>query len=309
MKTRKVLCALFIVVMFASSAFAALPSKRIQEVNGGVLRYLGTTEEAFQKAVDDMSVIAKSSPLLEYAGTDPNIADALEVLKSFSENRHVITFFGSLTAMLMALNAGRIDEVSMPATTARYIMSQDSSYRLLFTINMPSSISFGFRKDNEALCKEFNGAIRAMKEDGTLKALEDKYIGNGINFTSEAADFEDFDGAETIKVAVTGDMPPVDYIDPEGMAAGYNTAVLSEIGKRLKKNFEIISIASGARSAALSSGRADVIFWYRSTEGIKLPEEAGMKDNPLNKVMADSSEGVILSEPYYSWETVSFITK
>lgn len=309
MKTRKVLCALFIVVLFTSSAFAALPSKKIQEVKGGVLRYLGTTEEAFQKGVDEMSVIMRSSSIFAYAGTDPNIADALEVMKAFNNNRHVIVFFDSLTAMLMALSSGRIDEVSLPDSTARYIMKQDSSYRILFTINMPSSISFGFRSDNEALCKEFNGAIEAMKNDGTLKALEDKYIGNGINFASDVADFEDFEGADTIKVAVTGDMPPVDYVDSEGMAAGYNTAVISEIGKRLKKNVELLSIEAGARSSALSSGRADVIFWYRTSEGMKLPEEAGVKDNPLNKVIADTSEGVILSEPYYSWQRVMFLTK
>ncbi len=84
---------------------------------------------------------------------------------------------------------------------------------------------------------------------------------------------------------------------------------MAEIGKRLKKNIELLSIESGARSAALSSGRADVIFWYRSTEGLDFPEEAGLKDNPLNKVIVDSSEGVIMSEPYYRWATVSFLTK
>lgn len=309
MKNRKVFYALFIVLLLASSAFAALPSRRVQEVKGGVLRYLGTTEEAFQKGVDEMSAIMSSSPLLSYAKVDPNVADALEVIKSFKENRRVITFFDSLTAMLMALDAGKIDEVSLPVITARYIMAQDKSYRLLFTIKMPSSISFGFRKDSEALCNEFNGVIKAMKEDGTLDKLADKYIGNGFNFTSDVVAFEKFEGADTIKVAVTGDLPPIDIIAADGTPTGYNTAVMAEIGKRLKKNIELLSIESGARSAALSSGRADVIFWYRSTEGLDFPEEAGLKDNPLNKVIVDSSEGVIMSEPYYRWATVSFLTK
>ena len=309
MKNRKVFCALFIVVLVASSAFAALPSRRVQEVKGGILRFLGTSEEAFQKGIDDMRDVISSSPLLQYAGTDPNIADALEVIKSFKENRHVITFFDSLTAMLMALDSGKIDEISLPIITARYIMAQDKSYRLLFTIKMPSSISFGFRKDSEELCNEFNEAIKAMKEDGTLKALEDKYIGNGFYFTSDVVTFEKFEGAYTIKVAVTGDLPPIDIIAADGTPTGYNTAVMAEIGKRLKKNIELLSIEAGARSSALSSGRADVIFWYRSTEAIQFPEEAGLKEIQLNKVIVDSSEGVIMSEPYYRWATVSFLTK
>ncbi|MBQ9628927.1 MAG: transporter substrate-binding domain-containing protein [Synergistaceae bacterium] len=309
MKNRKVFCALFVVLLIASSAFAALPSRRVQEVRGGILRFLGTSEEAFQKGLDEMSAMMSSSPLLQYAGTDPNIADAVEVIKSFNENRHVMTFFDSLTAMLMALDAGKLDEISLPVITARYIMTQDKSYRMLFTIKMPSSISFGFRKDSEALCNEFNGAIKAMKEDGTLDKLADKYIGNGFNFTSESVTFEKFDGADTIKVAVTGDLPPIDIIAADGTPTGYNTAVMAEIGKRLKKNIELLSIESGARSAALSSGRADVIFWYRSSEAIQFPEEAGLKDLQLNKVIVDSSEGVILSEPYYRWEAGSFLTK
>ena len=104
-------------------------------------------------------------------------------------------------------------------------------------------------------------------------------------------------------------IPPVDYINEKGAAAGYNTAVISEIGKRLKKNVEIINIEAGARSASLTSGRADVIFWYRTTEGVEFPKEIAVNDNPVNKVINDTTEGVILSEPYYRWEKVLFLTK
>ena len=115
--------------------------------------------------------------------------------------------------------------------------------------------------------------------------------------------------ADTIKVAVTGDMPPVDYVNEAGMAAGYNTAVIAEIGKRLKKNIEILSIEAGARSEALTSGRADVIFWYRTTQGLKFHEEIDVDDSQINKVLTDTTEGVILSEPYYRWENELFLAK
>ena len=70
-----------------------------------------------------------------------------------------------------------------------------------------------------------------------------------------------------------------------------------------------MSIESDARTSALLSGRADVIFWYRTTEGIIFPEEIDVKDNPLNKLISDYSEGIILSEPYYNWDKVLFLTK
>ena len=100
---------------------------------------------------------------------------------------------------------------------------------------------------------------------------------------------------------MTGDMPPIDLIAADGSPTGYNTAVLSEIGRRLKKNIQIISVDTGGRSAALSSQRADVVFWYRSTEGIRMPRK--LNENPMKGVMKDTLEGVILSTPYYEWDT------
>lgn len=304
MNTRKFFCTLLVLLVFATGAFAA---RKPAEVRGGMLSYLGTTEEAFQQSVDDLNSVMRVSMM--GVGSRNHASEVLEMLKVFQENRYVVTFFDSLTAMLMALDSGKVDEISLPETTARYVIKNDAECKILFALRMPSAIAFGFRNDSTALRDEFNTAITAMKADGTLKGLEEKYIGNGTDFEADSVAFKKFDGAETIKVAVTGDMPPVDYINEKGMAAGYNTAVISEIGKRLKKNVEIINIEAGARSAALTSGRADVIFWYRTTEGVEFPKEIAVNDNPVNKVINDTTEGVILSEPYYRWERVLFLTK
>ena len=96
------------------------------------------------------------------------------------------------------------------------------------------------------------------------------------------------EGADTIKIAVTGDLPPIDLVLADGSPAGFNTAVLSEISKRLKKNVEIVSIESGARASALTSKRADVIFW-----AIVPTETAG---RPAD---VDMPEGATLTTPYF----------
>ena len=309
MKTKKVSClvvaALILSMLMSSCAFAARLASRA--IHGGVLSYLGTTEDEFQKALDDLS---KMLPAFSFnVNNTPEMQDVVALLIAFRDHRHVIHFYDNLTSMLMALNAGRVDEISLPESTAKYIMNSDPDYRILFTIPTPSSISFGFRAEDTGLCEDFSKVITAMKEDGTLKALEEKYIKNADK-NPEAVAFEKFENAETITVAVTGDMPPVDFIAEDGKPAGYNTAVLSEIGKRLKKNIALINIETGARSAALTSERADVIFWYRSTKGILISEETGFNGvNPLNAVMKDAADDVILSTPYYEWEKSLMITK
>ncbi len=302
---RVVIVALMVSVLFSSCAFAARKGG-LNHVHGGVLNYLGTTEDEFQNALDELTAMLPAFSLSMF--DVPENQDFVTMLTAIKENRHVIHFYDNLTSMLMALEAGRVDEISLPESTAKYIMKSDPEYRILFTIRMPSAISCGFRAEDKELCAEFSKAIASMKEDGTLKALEEKYI-NAENI-SEAAAFEKFEDAGKITVAVTGDMPPMDFVASDGKPAGYNTAVLSEIGKRLKKNIEIISVEAGARSSALTSGRADVIFWYRSTKGMTFPKEIEIKgENPVNAVMKDANEGVILSEPYYEWQRTLIITK
>lgn len=301
---RFVVAMLMLCALMSSGAYAALAPRAI---HGGVLSYLGTTEDEFQSAVDKLS---KMLPAFAFGTNSIGNGDIIDLLTAFRDHRHIIHFYDSLTSMLMALNSGRVDEISLPESTARYVMRSDPAYRILFTIRMPSAISFGFRAEDTGLCGDFSKVIEAMKEDGTLKALEEKYI-NNADKNPEAVAFENFgEDAGKITIAITGDMPPIDFVAEDGNPAGYNTAVLSEIGKRLKKNINVINIEAGARSSALVSGKADVIFWYRSTKGMDIPEETGFKgENPLNAAMKDSTEGVILSTPYYEWERSLMITK
>ena len=298
---KKFLCALVFVVIFATCSVSFAASKQKEPVvNSGVLTYLGTTEEEFQSSLDDLRKAV--APLMPTDEREFSEEEMLEVfVTSLVKTRRVVKFFDSLLLMQMALRAGQVDEISLPEAVGMYLITNNSNYEILFSINMmPSTISFGFKRGNTALQKEFNNAISAMKKDGTLARLEQKYIAE-FSGKPEQIKFQEFKDAGTIKVAVTGDLPPIDYIAADGRPTGYNTAILSEIGKRLKKNIRLISVDSGGRSSALASERADVVFWYRNTEGMKLPKK--VQNAKFKNMMKDSLEGVILSEPYYEWDT------
>ena len=123
--------------------------------------------------------------------------------------------------------------------------------------------AFMLKEENVALRDELDAQITAMKEDGTLQKLIDEHI---IKVSEggdpEAVTFEKFEG-DPIKVAVTGSLPPMDYVAADGSFAGFNTAVLAEIGKRLQKNIELVQVDSIGRALALSEGTVDVVFWTR----------------------------------------------
>ena len=290
---KKLLCAVVLVAVMSASCFGAE-----KFIEAGVLTWLGTTESEFQEGLDDLRKAL--SPLIsESSATDWMQEDGLDgFLTEIVKTRRVIRFFDSLLSMQMALRSTRIDEIILPEAVGMYLVNNNPKYEIQFSLNMmPSTISFGFRKGNTELQQEFNGAIAAMKKDGTLAKLEKKYI-TELAGEPEQVKFTEFKGAATIRAAVTGDLPPIDFIAADGRPAGYNTAILAEIGRRLKKNVRLISVDAGGRSAALASERADVVFWYRNTEGLKVPRKVKVKGR-----MKDSADGVILSSPYYEWDT------
>ena len=299
---KKFLCAVIavMVMLVCSAGYAADKAKTPDPVvNEGALTWLGTTEEEFQSGLDDLrkalAPLVKESENDEWMQEDGLQGFLLEIVKT----RRVIHFFDSLLSLQMALRSGRLDEIVLPEAVGMYLLTNNNDYDIQFSLNMmPSTISFGFKAGNTSLQSEFNRAIASMKKDGTLAKLEQDYIKDLGAEKPERVEFQTFKGAKTIKAAVTGDLPPIDYIGSDGTPAGYNTAILAEIGKRLKVNIRLISVDAGGRTAALSSERADVVFWYRNTEGMKTPKKLKAKG-----FMKDTATGVILSDPYYEWDT------
>ena len=129
-----------------------------------------------------------------------------------------------------------------------------------------NDFAFLMMEENAALRDEFNAAIADMKADGTLERLVKEQIDDAID-GGEFAPIEmpKIDGADTVKVAVTGALPPMDYVAADGTPAGFNTAVLAEIGNRIGKNIELVVVDSLGRAAALASGTVDAVFWTRTS--------------------------------------------
>lgn len=220
--------------------------------------------------------------------------------KDFNYDDEAIKFYDSLTLMQLALNKGEIDTFTAPEAVGEYILRSNPEYKLrgFLVLKNPVALAFGFLEEKKELRDKFNKVIEEMEAEGKIGLLARDFITGPKAQNPEAVEFEKFEGAETINIAVTGDMPPLDYIDAGGKPAGFNTAILSEIGKRLKININLINVETGARTIALKSGRADVVFWLQVFTGYE-----NFKDQP------DIPEGVIVSTPYYGWNKVMLIGK
>ena len=267
---KKILCALILLVMTAGGVSAL----EIRLIKLGLLAKMNSTESEYKE-------IWK---------------------KTFAPNNEIlkinVKFYDNLNSMQMALSKGEIDQMVLPEVVADFLLSRtNKEFEAVLALPEPGrGLAFGFLEGREKLRDEFNEALKTMRDDWTLSAIEGLYITSvGKDEELEPVEIQKFDNAETIRVAVTGDLPPIDFITSAGEPAGFNTAVLSEIARLLKKNIEFVSIEAGGRSAALSSGRVDVVFWYEiDTQG---------------RDKSDIPDGVILSTPYYTWDKFIHVKK
>ena len=265
---KKFLCLILLFSIISSSAYAL--EKRVIKL--GLLSKLNSSEEEF------LDTWKKT-----YAPKNEN----LEI---------IVKFYDTLPSMQMALNAGEIHEIILPDVVAEYIMNTNKEYVSRLVLRSKGmGLAFGFREDSKELRDSFNAALSALRDDWTLSSLEGVYIASPNEQSLEPVEFVKFEGADTVKVAVTGDLPPIDFIAADGRPAGFNTAVLAEIGAYIKKNIELVNINSGARSSALASGRADVVFWY----------EVDMSAD----TQSDVPDGIILSKPYFEWNRFIHLRK
>ncbi|MBR5090627.1 MAG: transporter substrate-binding domain-containing protein [Ruminiclostridium sp.] len=201
-------------------------------------------------------------------------------------------FYDTLDSMIMGLQSGELDSIGLSQSIAKYVVSRNENLEMGITVDMEKAddfdkfiidgisqgYSFMMMEDRVALRDEFNRVIADMKSDGTLEKLKKAYIDDVIaGKDPEPVAFEKNSG-ETIKVAITGSLPPMDFIAPDGTPAGFNTAILAEIGKRLGKNIELLQVDSLGRAAALASGFVDVVFWTRGRANTSMGETQGEID-------------------------------
>ncbi len=225
-----------------------------------------------------------------------------------------VVAFDNLNSMQMALQSGQIDAMILYTQVGYYLAFTTGAFGVgmvgpktpqydpanysvsgnmdrlsklsVFTMDqcLGTDFSFLMLEDKAALRDEFNRAIAELKaEDAFTQMMQAQFDALAEGREPEAAEIGHIDGAETVRVAVTGDLPPMDYIDASGRPAGFNTAMLAAISRKIGKNIELVSIESGARAMALSSGSVDVVFWCR----VASPDETLLDD------MQNENQGAI----------------
>ena len=308
------------------------------DFRGGLLTMLNIGEEEYAAFIEARRLI--SDQMIREGYAEQNERPKPE------DTKLIVVYYDTLDAMLMALNAGDIGFMELYQSVGRYLCATNDNLRLgmsydlskernvfaqsVFSTILGNDFAFLMLEKNADLRDQFNEAIASMKADGTLDRLVQEQIeaviagAETVQITMPVTD-----GARTIRVAVTGALPPMDYVAADGTPAGFNTAVLAEIASRTGLNIELVVVDSIGRAAALASGAVDAVFWTRTSaedariramseaehqaekakmEAVLTEEEIAVFDRipaiaekPVSAYnSADMPEGTITTDAYYS---------
>ena len=344
----KKLVSLTLALLIAVLAHLPAMAEETRTIRQGVLSMLNVSEEEMVNYRIARNLIGLQ---LEREGVVNNAILQFLDDDAPKANRKIV-YFDTLDTMLMALNAGDIDEMEIYETMAQYLTHSDPRLVQVVTISedadensfarfarggvMSNDFAFMFLEDNEALRDEFDAALASITE-AEMDKLVQAHITTAINGDEiSPIQMPVIESAETIKVAVTGALPPMDYVAADGTPAGFNTALLAEISSRMGKNIELVMVDSMGRAAALASGVVDAVFWTRTNANSntsaafsdeerdkereahiqKRSEEELETMDKVSKLIdfddygcADMPEGTIITAPYFSDIVVTVTTQ
>lgn len=198
--------------------------------------------------------------------------------------------YNNISSALLALNSDQIQIFATNSATADYIVSTNDNLMSFIPPGtaMQTELSMLTMEDNTETYNILNDAIIALKENGTMAQLIETYINSPDGVNQNQIELPFTEGAKTIRIAITGDIPPMDYVSLDGSPAGFNIALLAEISKQAGVNIDIVTMESTSRATALATDKVDAIFWVCATL---------CKEHPEIRIV-ESIENTIATEPY-----------
>ena len=200
-------------------------------------------------------VIGTVTPVVPTAKMEMSIANAI------GAQPKEVKYFNRYSDCVTAVLAGKVDAVLSPKFGAEYYAKRNNQLKMIAREPVKVNVVMMLRSEDQPLKNDLDKVITTLQDNGTLKRLEEEWVTNlPVDKEPVSKDLPKIAGAKTVYVGVCGDYVPLDYIAANGRPAGYNVALLTEIGKLLNINLEFVSVETQARFAALSSKKIDLVF-------------------------------------------------
>lgn len=168
----------------------------------------------------------------------------------------------SMSEAVMMLTSGRAQCVMVYEVIARYLAARNDALMAGPPLGWWHTMHIIGAADIDM--DAVNAALTTLRESGAMDALWQTHVLDVLEAGEPVAvALPRVEGGKTVRVGVSGDLPPIDYITADGKPAGYNTALIAALAEILGWNVEMISMEGAARYAALGASTIDVFFWHQ----------------------------------------------
>ena len=186
-------------------------------------------------------------------GVQTNTTGDIYSSEDFGEDAVVRYDNGALA--VEALKNGKVDIVIIDNEPAKSYVAANTGLKILETEYAVEDYAICFQKGDEDLKKAVDDALKALIDDGSVKAIVDKYINaSGDELVGVPVEAVDTDKPDLV-MATNAEFPPYEYIDGD-MYYGIDVEVAKIIADKLGYDLAFDSIIPGVQSGKYDMGMA-----------------------------------------------------
>ena len=190
---------------------------------------------------------------------------------------------------VQALKQGKIDCVIIDEQPAKAFVEKNDDLKILDEEFAVEEYAICISKDNTDLTKEFNDALKELKDDGTLDSIRDNYIGDDAGKTPYETPKDADHSKGTLTMATNATFQPYEYYDGDNIV-GIDVDIAQAICDKLGYDLKVEDMEFDAIVNAVKSGKADF-------------GAAGMT------VTEDRKKSIDFTDPYTTAEQVIIVQK
>ncbi len=200
-----------------------------------------------------------------------------------------LVFYNSYADLIQEVKSGRIDAYLTERAMGRTQVNGAGGLKVLDELLGTESYGYLLAKDDTALCAELNTAIAALKTDGTLSYLTEKWMNSTTLPENETYETQ-AEGKGVLYVATAADAAPFSFYQ-NGRISGFDVDVITALARYCGYEVQFTQYASSALANSVLTEREDLavggIFTGEEREENLLYTDAVYESGPV-AVVADT---------------------
>ncbi|MBO5448374.1 MAG: transporter substrate-binding domain-containing protein [Ruminococcus sp.] len=158
---------------------------------------------------------------------------------------------------IQALKQGKVDAVIIDAEPAGVFVDKNEDLEILDEAFAEEEYAIAMKLDNTELQTEINGALKELKDDGTLQKIKDNYESDDAGKSAYTSP-EGVDRSKgTLVMATNAEFPPYESKDGDKII-GFDVDMMQAVCDKLGYDLQIDDMAFDSIIPAVQSGKADV---------------------------------------------------